>query len=536
MLSAARMTVNRAFKIGHIDPRMYAGYVEPLFNTVYGGIFDPEHPRADDMGFRGDVLELVRELGIPAIRLPGGNYVSGYDWTDTVGPLDERKVRLDLAWRQIEPNRFGLNEYLDWAKRAGAEPLLTVNLGTQGISEAAALIEYCNRPGGTYWSDLRRRHGVEDPREIKTWYLGNEMDGPWQIGRLEGRDYGRKAREVAKAMKWVDPTIETIAVGSSSPLLHSHPQWNIDVLEECYELVDYLSIHYYHVAPMGDIPQLLVGSTVMEEFITAVLASCDFVQAKLREPRKLMLSFDEYALAMSRQPNAICTGRGGRIPNDTYYEFSPANLDRDFIDNAVAYQTPDNLSNGGDIIDAVANASAVIALLKHADRIKIGCMTVSLLGAIKTDKLHAWRSATYYTYLHFLRYGRGIALASAVTSPTYSTPGFNLNEYYQAAPYDSVPYVEAVAVHNGDEQTLTVFSINKSPAEDIPFEIDVRDFEGYELLEHIAMESDDLQAENSYEHPEVIVPHAVPVTALVDGMVRSVLKRMSWNVFRLGKG
>ena len=214
-MQTAKITIDPNFRIGEVDPRLYGSFIEHLGRAVYGGIYEPEHPTADDMGFRQDVLDLVRELGVPIIRYPGGNFVSGYDWEDGVGPVEERPRRLDLAWKTVETNRVGTNEFAAWAKRAGAEPMIAVNLGTRGTDAARNLVEYCNHPGGSYWSDLRRSHGAEEPHAVGVWCLGNEMDGPWQIGHKTAAEYGRLAVETAKAMKWVDPSIELVACGSS---------------------------------------------------------------------------------------------------------------------------------------------------------------------------------------------------------------------------------------------------------------------------------------------------------------------------------
>ena len=206
----ATFVVDRDFRIAAIDPRLYGAFLEHLGRAVYGGIYEPDHATADEMGFRGDVLDIVRELNVPLVRYPGGNFVSGYNWEDGVGPLEQRPRRLDLAWNSTEPNTFGTNEFAAWAKRASADVMLAVNLGTRGLDEARNLVEYCNHPGGTQWSDLRKKHGVSEPHKIKYWCLGNEMDGLWQIGHKTADEYGRLANETAKAMKRVDPGNELV--------------------------------------------------------------------------------------------------------------------------------------------------------------------------------------------------------------------------------------------------------------------------------------------------------------------------------------
>ncbi|HET6452306.1 MAG TPA: alpha-N-arabinofuranosidase, partial [Spirochaetia bacterium] len=271
--SPARMTLDREFTIGRTDPRLFGSFIEHIGRAVYGGIFEPGHPTADSDGFRRDVIDLVRELRVPFIRYPGGNFVSGYDWWDGVGPVAGRPRKKDLAWKVIEPNTVGVNEFVKWAARAGAEVNMSVNLGTRGPDEARALVEYCNSPAGTHWSDLRVSHGLPEPHKIRTWCLGNEMDGPWQICHKTAEEYGRAAAEAAKVMKWVDPGIELVACGSSFPGMPTYPQWESTVLEHVYEHVEYVSLHCYYGNPENDTANFLAKSLSMDEQIRTVIAA-----------------------------------------------------------------------------------------------------------------------------------------------------------------------------------------------------------------------------------------------------------------------
>ncbi len=293
MPKKATVTLHPAFRIGEISPRLYGAFLEPIGTMVNGSMYNPKHPTADDKGFRRDYIDALKKTPLPAVRLPGGNFVSGWDWKDSIGPMEQRKAHLDLAWRQYIPNDVGHDEYLQWAERVGFEPLYTINLGTGDINDAIYITEYTNHEGGTYWSDLRRKYGHEAPYGVKLWYLGNEMDGPWQIASWEKdpRGYGIRANEVSKAMKWVDGSIETAVCVSSSPFLAHYPQWDLEVLQECYEAVDYVSLHHYHSAPEGDFAALLGGSIFFEDYINTEIALCDFVQTKCRSPKKMMLSF-----------------------------------------------------------------------------------------------------------------------------------------------------------------------------------------------------------------------------------------------------
>lgn len=243
-----------------MDKRIYGSFIEHLGRAVYEGIYQPDSVFADEQGFRKDVLELVRELNVPIVRYPGGNFVSGFHWEDSVGPKEQRPKRVDLAWQVVETNQFGLNEFADWAAKANSEVMMAVNLGTRGIDEAVQLLEYCNMEGGTYLSELRKKHGYEKPHNIKTWCLGNEMDGPWQIGHKTAEEYARLANETAKAMKILDPGIELVACGSSNLWMPTFGDWERTVLEECYDSVDYISMHQYFGNPENNSADFLASS------------------------------------------------------------------------------------------------------------------------------------------------------------------------------------------------------------------------------------------------------------------------------------
>ena len=253
-MKQAKMIISKDFIVGEIDKRMYGSFIEHLGRAIYGGIYEPTHPLADEKGFRKDVIDLVKELQVPIVRYPGGNFVSGYNWEDGVGPVQNRPRRTELAWRTIETNEVGVNEFVEWADRVGAEVMMAVNLGTRGPDEARNLVEYCNHPGGSYYSDLRKSHGFEKPHNIKIWCLGNEMDGPWQIGHKTADEYGRIAWETAKVMKWIDPPIELVACGSSNssmPTLRTGRQkyWNIHII---------MWIIYLYIHIMGTVTMILL--------------------------------------------------------------------------------------------------------------------------------------------------------------------------------------------------------------------------------------------------------------------------------------
>jgi alpha-L-arabinofuranosidase len=499
MSHSAKMIVDKDFTIGEVDKRIYGSFIEHLGRAVYGGIYEPEHPSADDQGFRTDVLEMVKELQVPIVRYPGGNFVSGYDWLDGVGPKEQRKRRLELAWRTVEPNQVGLNEFVEWAKRANTEVMWAVNLGTQGIDEARNVVEYANHPNGSYWSDLRIEHGYKEPHKIKTWCLGNEMDGPWQIGHKTAQEYGRLALETAKVMKWTDPSIELVACGSSSRTMATFPEWESTVLDHTYEHVDYLSLHQYYGNPNNDTPTFLARSLEMDEFIKTVIATCDYVKAKKRSKKNMFLSFDEWNVwfhshAQDRKLEP--------------WQIAPPQLEDIYTHE-----------------DALLVGCMLISLLKRADRVKMACLAqlVNVIAPIMTaNGGGAWKQTIFYPFLHASVFGRGNALIPLIDSPKYDTKDIT-----------DVPYLEAIAVHNEEQNEVTVFAVNRDLENGLPLQVDLRSFGGCRLLEHIVLESDDLKATNTLEQPDNVKPHKNGTAAVDGSTVTAVLGKASWNVIRL---
>ncbi|MGZ5403455.1 MAG: alpha-N-arabinofuranosidase, partial [Nocardioides sp.] len=293
-MTPATLTLDPTFRVGEVDRRLFGSFVEHMGRCVYTGIYEPDHPTADGRGFRGDVLDLVRELGPTIVRYPGGNFVSGYRWEDGVGPLEDRPRRLDLAWRSLESNQVGVDEFVQWCRDAGTEPMMAVNLGTRGVREAVDLLEYCNHPEGTAWSDLRRANGAKEPHDIRVWCLGNELDGPWQIGHKSALEYGRLAAATAQALRRTDPRVELVACGSSNTAMPSFASWESTVLEECYDLVDYVSLHNYY-DPLGRSVGDHLGSAVdLDRAIDAIVSTADHVGARLKSRHRLRVSVDEW--------------------------------------------------------------------------------------------------------------------------------------------------------------------------------------------------------------------------------------------------
>ncbi len=535
MPKKATVTLHPAFRIGEISPRLYGSFLEPIGTMVNGAMFNPKHPTADDKGFRRDYIEALKKTPIPAVRLPGGNFISGWDWKDSIGPMEQRKAHLDLAWRQYIPNDVGHDEYLQWSERVGFEPLYTINLGTGDINDAIYITEYTNHEGGTYWSDLRKKYGHEAPYGVKLWYLGNEMDGPWQIASWEKnpRGYGILANEVSKAMKWVDGSIETAVCVSSSPFLAHYPQWDLEVLQECYEAVDYVSMHHYHSAPEGDFAALLGGSIFFEDYINTEIGLCDFVQTKCRSPKKMLLSFDEYG-CMIRPNRELKPGYGPHNLYADHYNFPTRKYIRHDPDNMTMMGMPP-MGRHGDMPGALGNDSVLLAFLRHADRVKVGCMTGGLGTLASTDRDHVWRSAGYYPFTQLMTYGRGISMQTSVDCDTFDVPGYAIDDNSQYYRHEGLPFIDTAAALDEATGELNVFVINRNWEASNDVDIDVKGFEGYKFIEHIQMYTEDLMARNTFENPDAIIPTVNKAAKFENGRVSANLKSLSWNVFRFKK-
>ncbi len=533
-MKKARISLYPDDRIGSISPRLFGAFLEPIGSMVNGSMYNPKHPAADEQGLRRDFYTALKEAGLPCVRLPGGNFVSGWQWKDSVGPMAERKPHLDMAWRQFIPNDVGHDEYLQWAEKAGAEPVYTVNLGTGTLQDAADCVEYTNFPGGSYWADLRKKNGHPAPYGVKTWCLGNEMDGPWQIASYERRprDYGILAHETSKAMKWVDPTIETVACVSSSPFLNHYPEWDRTALEECYETVDYISLHHYHSAP-PDMPEaLLAGYQAFEDYIRTEIALCDYLRTRLRVKKTMMLSFDEYA-SFPRPRGEFHPGRGGRQPALGFVDFNP---DRQYVrHDPDDWSTRRMPSSASEMLVTLANAGTMLTLLRHADRIRIGCATGGLGDLCRTDREHVWKGASYYPFTQLIRLATGTSMRVHVACDRYDVPGYVIDDMNQYAGFEGVETIQAAAALDEEQGRLTVFVLNACLTEGQELQLDVRGFEGWTFAGHTELYAEKPEDHNSFEHPDVIAPRENAGTRCEKGILTAALAPASWNVFRFEK-
>ena len=501
----ARITLDKDFQISKVDDRIYGSFIEHLGRAVYGGIYEPGHPTADEEGFRKDVLDLVREINVPIVRYPGGNFVSNFYWEDSVGPVADRPRRLELAWRSTEPNLVGVNEFANWCKKANSEMMMAINLGTRGISDALNLLEYCNHPSGSKYSDMRIAHGVKDPHNIRVWCLGNEMDGPWQAGHKTPTEYGRLANEVANVFRQVDPTLQLVVCGSSNTSMPTYPQWEATVLEETYDNVDFISLHQYYGNRFNDTANFLAQSDDMDYFIRTISSVCDFIKSKKRSKKTMKLSFDEW---------------------NVWFHANEA--DDDTMKNRPWSVAPHLLEDNYDFEDALLVGLMLITLLKHSDRVGMACMAqlVNVIAPIMTEENGgpAWRQTIFYPYMHASRYGRGVALNTALRSSKHDTIDFT-----------DVTDVDSVAVWNEEADELTVFAVNRDLTDAITLETDLRSFEGYKLVEHIVLEHNDMKIANSAAAQNVAPIVANDRSEQDGGFLKSRLAPTSWNVLRLKK-
>ena len=533
MPKKAKVVIHPAFEIGEISPRLYSAFLEPIGNFVNGSMYNPKHPTADADGLRHDFIDALKKTPLPAVRLPGGNFVSGWQWKDSIGPKEKRKGHLDLAWFQYYDNMVGHDEYLKWAEMVGVEPMYTINLGTGGIQDAMDIVEYTNHKSGSYWSDLRREYGHEDPYNVKTWYLGNEVDGYWQIGSFskDPTGYGLLTDEVSKVMKWTDPRIETVACVSCSPNLPHYPDWDMEALKQCYHSVDYISMHHYHSVRAGDLATYLGASRYFEDYINTEIAMCDYLASKLKSPKQMMLSFDEYATNMARVPDVIHYGRGEYAQYQAHYRFDTA---REFVRHD-PNDMPSRRWPVGDMLGVLSNASTLLAFIRHADRVKIGCMTGGLRVLAATDNEHIWSTASAYPYTQLMRYGRGTSLRTSVDCDTYDIPSYIVNDNTQYYEQEGVDYIDTAAAYDKDSGEINVFVVNRNWETSNDVELDLSGFEGAEFIEHIEMYTDDLMAKNDWETPDAIKPQVNPDAKFEDGKLSATVQKMSWNIFRFKK-
>ena len=486
-----RTIINQTLYRSDLDPRVLGAFLEHLGRAIYTGVYEPDSPLADKNGFRTDVIAQIKGMGVPIMRYPGGNFVSGYNWLDGVGPKNQRPTVLERAWNSLETNQFGTNEFMDWCKLVGTEPLLGFNLGTGTPEQAVAYVEYCNVDKGTKWSELRRSHGYEQPHNVRYWCMGNEMDGPWQMGHMPAREYGRIARDSAQQIRVIDETLQLIACGSSNTIMPTYLVWDREVLEECYDMVDGISLHNYYgntdSLTGNNSSRYLAMNLDMERQILEIAAVCDYVQGLRKSPKRLWLSFDEW--------NVWYRARAGEHV-DGKRAFAPKLLEE-------VYNLEDALLVGG----------FLNTLLRQSDRVKVGCLAqiLNVIAPLVTNETSVLRQSIYYPYAFALKYARGRVLDLQVESETYPITARGLRPDF--ARNDQVPFVDLAATINPQNGEVCLLMLNRDLDAEREVVIDWRDPTPTRVLACETLTGTDLKAFNTFEQPELVVPRALPPPA-----------------------
>jgi alpha-L-arabinofuranosidase len=497
----ARVYVDTRRTIAPLNRNLFGSFLEHLGRAIYEGIYEPGSKLSDANGFRQDLIKEIRQLSVPIIRYPGGNFVSGYNWLDGVGPKQNRPRTLDKAWDTTESNQFGTNEFLAWCKAAATQPLMGLNLGTGTPEEAAALVEYCNVDKGTKWSDLRRQHGVAEPWKVEHWCLGNEMDGPWQIGHMLATEYGLKAADAARQMRDVDSSLKLIACGSSGPFMATYLEWDREVLEQCYDYVDGLSLHRYfgnnERDTGGDTSKYLAMNLSMERQIAETLAVCDLVRGHKRSPKKLWLSFDEWNVWYR-------TTKGDAV--DGHRQEAPHLLEE-------VYNLEDALVVGG----------LINSLLRHADRVKLACLAqlVNVIAPIMTDANGLFRQTIYYPYSWALQFARGTVLDLLVESSTYEVSGF-----------DQVAYLDVAGSLDRSDGKVSLFILNRDLSKPHEVEVVWEDAAPAQAISASVLTGNDLKASNSFAAPQRVAPQSFRAPAAAGGKTKFEVPASSYTVIQ----
>ena len=488
----ARIILDTDHVIGTIDPLLFGGFAEHLGRCVYEGVYEPGHPLADAEGLRSDVKAAMEELAFTTIRYPGGNFVSGYDWLDGVGPKNQRPSRRELAWFSIESNQFGTNEFLQLCRKLKTEPMMGLNFGTGTIEGSAALVEYCNAPAGTKYADLRKSHGFTEPWDVKYWCLGNEMDGAWQIAHLDAQDYAKKAREAAKLMKWQDPSIKTILCGSSGPGMPTYPDWDRTILETCWDQTDYLSLHRYADNRANDTDSYLAGAVEFENHIDVLSATLRFVKAKLRSKKDVYLSWDEWNVWYK---NMEMNGKWGSAPH--------------------------LLEEVYNLEDALVVAQWMSVFLRKCDVLKMACLAqiVNVIAPILTNKNGLVKQTVFYPFAMYRKYAAGESIRPVVIAPMITSKQ-----------HGDVPALDVSATRDPSTGKQATFIVHRNQKESIETEIEWRGMTPACIVEVHQLSGLDPKSSNTFEAPRTIVPKTLDGMTVKDGRVHLKLPALSLTV------
>ena len=490
-MSNATITLDPDRTAGKIDRRIFSGFLEHIGRAVYEGVYDPGNPLSDERGFRRDVLEAMRPMRMPYVRYPGGNFVSNYDWKDGIGPAGQRPVRADFAWQTSEPNTFGTDEFMDWCRVVGTGPMMAVNLGTGTAKSASELVEYCNHPSGTYWSDLRRSNGHEDPHHVRLWCRGNEMDGPWQAGHVPAAEYALRAEQAGKLMKGVDPAIETIIAGSSGNHMPEYMEWDRVALEYTWDHVDYISAHRYSRNERDDTPWFLAEGVEIDRIIQDYRSLLGYVRAVKKSSRQVYLSFDEW--------NVWYRARGG-VHSKGGWALAPHLIEEVY-----------NLE------DALVVAQYLNAFIRNADVVKIACLAqiVNVIAPVLTRPDGLLYQSIYHPFVRYAELASGDSLTPVVAGPMY-----------RAGDRGEVPALDVSASYDADSGRTTVFAVNRDPENPVTATLSVTGRSVLGAGGGWLLTGDDPKAHNDWDAPDRVTPATCEVF-VEDGVARVEMPPMS---------
>lgn len=489
----ARVTVDLDRTLGRVDPRIFGGFIEHLGRCIYGGVYEEDSPLSDERGFRTDVLEAARSLRIPVLRWPGGNFVSGYNWTDGIGPKDKRPKRIENAWNATESNRFGTDEFIQYCRALGAEPIICVNMGTGTMDDARAWVEYCNGTKDTYWANLRRENGHEKPYNVKYWGLGNEVWGKWQIGHMSANDYVKKAIEFAKVMRWTDPSIELIGCGRDG-----WSDWDSTVIAGLIEHIRYHSIHIY--TGSDDFRRNVFEAHIAEFAIQTCQKLIERVRFDKKIDHEVTIAYDEW--------NVWFRERSGSNSLEERYNLS----------DALAVAT---------YLNIFIRNSATIGMANLAQM-------VNVIAPIFTNPDGLFLQTIYHPLSIMAEHTLPIALGTNYVGPTDNVEQaghlpFSHVDVARLGPFDLID----VAATRGDERSaISISLVNRSPDEDIEIDLEIYGGAIAGSIQAIELNAADVNAANSFDHPDAVVPIARSLEALNDGNLIVTLPAHSHTVLR----
>ena len=462
--AVARIKIDVDRTIGTVDPLLFGSFTEHLGRMIYGGIYEENSPLSDADGYRRDVMKAVKDLGVTILRWPGGNFVSSYNWYDGIGPKNARPARPDLAWNDIESNRFGTDEFLKYSEMLGVEPYICVNLGLGTIDDARFWVEYTNGKQQTAWANKRRQNGREAPYNVKYWALGNEIDGPWQMGHKDADEYSKFALEAAKAMKATDPSIKLIASGSSN-YGADWRLWNRTVLQALRNQIDYIALHTYINNSANDFERYL--GTAQQNVDLYIDSTANQIKDVMTgpNPRPIYIAYDEWNVWYR-------TGNSQKLEETYNFE------------------------------DAVAMGSFFNSFIRRADVVKMAniAQLVNVIAPIMANKTEVFLQPIYFPIVEYGKQRNNIAIDAWVQSPTYKLP---------SRPVEP-KYLDVSSTWNPTTRGVFVNVVNRSKDKDIVTAIETPGLTRTGPLNIWTMNYPDLKATHTYGDDQKIRP----VTAL----------------------